>query len=131
MTPAIRGADTLVAWFGSWPSFHDAEILELHLDRSGPCWLKVHAWRMTDKVGEDGYYVLNKHVVVTFHMTDILRLSLEGFSGQNVIFGLAIESDEEGFTINLEPCFGLYGYLTAGEMTVELTPGKPDGSTMP
>ena len=31
MTPNIPGADSIVSWFGRWPSFHDAEIMTLHV----------------------------------------------------------------------------------------------------
>ena len=33
MTPNISGADAVVAWFGEWPTFHDAEVLTVHIDR--------------------------------------------------------------------------------------------------
>jgi hypothetical protein len=33
MTPNIPGAESVVKWFGKWPSFHDAEIMTLHIDR--------------------------------------------------------------------------------------------------
>ena len=42
--PNVPGSDAVVAWFGEWPSFHDAEILELHLDRENVSWVKVHVW---------------------------------------------------------------------------------------
>jgi hypothetical protein len=37
------GTDKIIQWFGQWPSFHDAEILELHLNRTGESWIKIHA----------------------------------------------------------------------------------------
>jgi Immunity protein 50 len=30
--PDIAGADDVVRWFGEWPSFHDAEVLSVHLE---------------------------------------------------------------------------------------------------
>ena len=30
----IEGAKNLRDWFGYWPSFHDAEVILLHLNRS-------------------------------------------------------------------------------------------------
>jgi hypothetical protein len=29
----IPGALSVIEWFGFWPSFHDGEILEVHLSR--------------------------------------------------------------------------------------------------
>jgi hypothetical protein len=31
----LTGAETVRQWFGSWPSFHDAEIISLFLARKG------------------------------------------------------------------------------------------------
>jgi hypothetical protein len=33
--PDIPGADDVVKWFGYWPTFHDAQILSITLNRSG------------------------------------------------------------------------------------------------
>ena len=31
----VRGLDKLISWFGRFPSFHDAELTSISLDRSG------------------------------------------------------------------------------------------------
>ena len=41
---------------------------------------------MTDKLDDRNYYILTKHVVVEFVLTDISDLDLGGFSKQNVVF---------------------------------------------
>jgi hypothetical protein len=33
--PDIPGAALVVGWFGYWPTFHDAEVLSIFLDRTG------------------------------------------------------------------------------------------------
>ena len=38
----IHGAAELHDWFGYWPNFHDAEIINLHLNRTGSSSLRVH-----------------------------------------------------------------------------------------
>src|SRR2546426_1097665 len=97
MTPSIPdlpGAGSLVAWFGEWPSFHDAEILVLHLDREGVSSLKIHVWLATDKsyeLGGQGLYRRDKHAIVTFQLEEIVDLELVDFSSQNVIAGLSAE----------------------------------------
>ena len=48
----IPGAAELNDWFGYWPTFHDAEIISLHLSRSDSCSLRVHTWEMTKEVDE-------------------------------------------------------------------------------
>src|SRR5712692_434714 len=51
---AIDGARELHDWFGYWPSFHDAEIIRLHLNRRGSSSLVIHTWEMTKEVDEKG-----------------------------------------------------------------------------
>src|SRR5262245_49024564 len=86
--PDIPGAHELGSWFGSWPSFHDAEILELRLNRSTESIIRIHTWAMTDELDAKGFYVSDRHVVVTFILNGITSLSLTGFNNQNVIAGL-------------------------------------------
>src|SRR5579863_6498910 len=93
----IHGASELLDWFGYWPSFHDAEIVSLHLNRGENSSLRVHTWEMTKEVDEKGYYVLAKHVVVEFILEAVSGLSLNGFNHQNVIFGLEVEKIDSGF----------------------------------
>jgi hypothetical protein len=66
----INGADHLTDRFGGWPSFHDAEVVRLVLDRHGAngptVEMLVHTWLMTDKVDEQGHYVLENHTLVRF-----------------------------------------------------------------
>ncbi|SRR6266478_1917961 len=93
----IVGREKLFAIFGYWPSFHDAEVIWLKLDRRkndqglGPTLeTQVHAFEMTKEVDEKGFYVLRHHVLVHFRFQDVVDLSLEGFNHQNTLFGLEI-----------------------------------------
>ena len=103
----IEGAKNLRDWFGYWPSFHDAEVILLQLNRSDASTLAVHTWEMTKEVDEKGFYVLAKHVVVEFVMKEVVGLSLNGFNHQNVVFGLAIERVDSGYRLTLEDCYGV------------------------
>ena len=121
----ISEAAVLHDWFGYWPGFHDAEIVSLHLNRKGSSFLRVHTWEMTKEVDEKGCYVLAKHVVVEFILESVSGLRLDGFSQQNVIFGLAIEKTDSGVRLKLDDCYGLAGSIEAERMSLRLTPGKP------
>lgn len=127
---SITGAPELYDWFGYWPDFHDAEIVSLHLNRRGPSYLAVHTWETTKRLNSQGYNECEKHVVVEFILHDISALSLEGFSGQNVIFRLALERTEAGFRLTLAPCYGLSGAVEAQSMSIRLTPGMPPQTTL-
>jgi hypothetical protein len=62
----VAGGADLMRWFGQVPSFHDAEILKLVLCRKGRSFLHLHNWTNTGAVGQDRYYILDRHAIVTF-----------------------------------------------------------------
>src|SRR5262249_56531494 len=113
VVPTIPGADRLVEWFGAWPSFHDAEILEVCLDRRGRSFIRIHTWRMTNEVDAGGHFVRDRHAVVTIWLEGIVGLSLSDFSSQNVIARLDIEVTPVGHRVRLAPCYGLAGEIQA------------------
>ncbi len=141
---SVSGGPELLAWFGYVPSFHDAEIIGLHLNRTGPSTLRIHTWDVTGKVDSKGFFVHEKDVVVTFTLEEIESLELEGFSHQNVIGGLELNriaaetskfgmqsirpprSQPDFYEIVLHPCYGLAGTIRAWGVSLALAPGKPD-----
>jgi hypothetical protein len=105
----IAGADELVTVFGGWPSFHDAEVLWIRLDRQsygrshGPTIeALIHAFEMTSEIDDDGHYGLRNHVLVHFRFAGVGELQLDGFNHQNVIMELAITDIRERQLENLE-----------------------------
>jgi len=85
---AVEGAKNLRDWFGYWPSFHDAEVIELHLCRSSSFSVKIHTWETTKEVDVlHGYNVTVKHVVVEFLFKGISSLSLSGFNNHHDLPG--------------------------------------------
>jgi hypothetical protein len=126
----IPGGPDLLAWFGGrLQSFHDAEILSLELDRKGAtCRIRVHTWEMTRDIDDAGYYRIINDVVVSFELAGVTELHLEGFNHQNVVFGLYVDRSDDGFQIELEPCYGIAGTLTAQTVRIALEPGVPSGT---
>jgi hypothetical protein len=138
----IPGGPELLAWFGGEPSFHDAEIISLSLNRTGISVLEVCGWLTTGAVDADGYLVLEKHAVVTFSVEGIIDLRLDGFSRQNVIYGLVLRrakdrgranyyaapAEPEDIEIELLPCYGLAGFIRARKLAISFVPGHPDKS---
>jgi len=136
----VPGGAELVRWFGRVPSFHDAEIISLDLRRSGKSFLRIHGWVGTDQVDENGHIVLDKDAVVTFALDGIMDLQLDGFSHQNVIYGLKLQratdrgranyysmpQSPEDIEIELEPCFGLDGLIRAKRVSISFEPGLPN-----
>jgi hypothetical protein len=132
----IVGADRLTNWFGGWPSFHDAEVVRLMLDRNGASGptaeLIVHTWLMTDKVDDRGSYVLEKHTLVRFLFELMTSIELAEFNHQNVLFGLEFATEtvegERAFRVTFDPSYGLGGSLVCGRVVVaDLTPCDQHG----
>ena len=123
--PEIPGSAEVISWFGRWPSFHDAEIVELHLHRRRPSSITLFTWTITGKVDDRGYYICEKHALVTFTLSNITELSLKDFSHQNVISSLQLDQTQKGFLIDLAGCYGLHGHLEAESVTVSLEPADP------
>ena len=125
---AIRdapGADVLLEWFGEWPSFHDANVLSIELNSSRTSCVRIHYWETTSEVDTKGYFVQQKHAVVSFLLENLKKIDLDGFSGQGIIFGLTLTRSEEGFQLDLDPCYGVAGTLTAEKIRIEIQPGAP------
>jgi len=139
---SIPGGPELLAWFGYVPSFHDAEIIDLYLNRTGASTLRIHTWEMDPDHRTEDWLPFAKHVVVTFVLEEIVGLDLEDFSPQNVISGLELKRVKEetqsfGMTwiqppvppefyeIVLHPCYGLWGTLRARRISISLVSGKP------
>lgn len=117
----LTGAETVRQWFGSWPNFHDAEVISLSLARKGQSVLRVYP------------YYPHKPATVDFIFENVTDIELQDFTGQNVIMSLRIEiaTDQNGdkvYRLVLGPCYGLAGKIDARSLRVELSPGKsPDG----
>src|SRR6266700_8177774 len=122
--PLAESGEKLTRLFGGWPSFHDAEILELHLDRGHvepeknlhefpSLTLKIHLWEMTKEVDQNGYFILLNHTLATLKFSDLDRLNVAGFNHQNVIMDMEIVRRERTdgpspyFEIEIAPAFGL------------------------
>jgi hypothetical protein len=118
-TDRILGAAQLVAVFGYWPSFHDAEVSWVRLDRrpfgDGQPALEtlVHVFEITNEVGADGYYVLRHHVLVHLRFRDLAELRLDGFNHQNSLMGLTItdirdrQTERVLWEVRIDPAYGV------------------------
>ena len=98
-SPHIRNSHKITDIFGYWPSFHDAEILELRLKvADGEPWvvgsvspaleMVIHVFEMTKDLTSEGYFVLTKHTLVRMRFENVEGLELSDFWFQNCIFDL-------------------------------------------
>ena len=120
----IIGSEKLTNIFGYWPSFHDAEILDLHFWRGDiqtdkgiynfpVLTLKVHLWELTNKVDPKGFLILQHHTLTTLRFYDVNDFQMQGFNHQNAMMRLAVSSEQRTeapspyFAVVVEPAFGM------------------------
>jgi len=91
----IWGSEQIIDWFGYWPSFHDAEIHWIKLQRGIPgqsngssAELLIHTYEITEDKDERGFLDLRKHCLIHLRLEGCTEVKLEGFGLQNILFGL-------------------------------------------
>lgn len=121
--------------FGYWPTFHDAEILTLSLERSGDAGPQliatIQAHEITSEVDEKGYYVLKNRTLVEIRFSGIKELELFDFNRQNAL--LALEIDEianlEELKVVFNAAYGLAGTFCCER--IEVTSATPMPASSP
>ena len=116
----IVDATKVVSIYGV-STFHDAEILELELNREGPL-LLVRLWTFKldrQQVDGSGYFKRTDHCQITFRFASINDLSIQGFNHQNVLSGIIFELIDDGIRVNMEGTFGAQITFRCSKLTVE------------
>lgn len=125
----IPGGEALFDRFGRVPRFHDAKLLEITVSTKGSGLLRIHAWNMTDEVDAAGYFVLDKHVVVTLALEGISAINCTDFDmAPGIILDLEITSLDQRFHIEWSASYGVTGSITAKQVRITSEPGKPSQS---
>lgn len=131
---SLPGGQAIVDWFGFVPSFHDATLEKLEL-ATGTASIVLKAFRMTKEIDSKGYFVLDKHALVTIKLSEVTGIQLEGESGL-IISDLGIRRLSEkpsgwhdgtgpcrgDFEVAWESCWGFDGALFAREVTLAFDP---------
>ena len=121
----ILGLDKLTEWFGRFPRFHDAKILGIALHTDQPSTIRIHAWQMTDKTDERGYFILDRHVVVTISLYEVTFVSLTDFNIPGIVYGLEFTNVGDEVEIAWTGSYGVDGTLRAKRAHIDLSPGRP------
>ena len=123
----IKDSQKLTSLFGGWPSFHDAEVVDLHFWRGD---VKQGNWddRNILPVLTIKMYVLEatqpgashsgNDVLVTLRFHDVNDFKMEGFNHQNAILGFSISIQKRGkfkggenlppyLVVQFQPAFGM------------------------
>ncbi|MGO9483823.1 MAG: hypothetical protein ACLPX9_04440 [Rhodomicrobium sp.] len=121
----IPGGQELIDWFGYVPGFHDAYLLDANFMSNGQSSLRIHAFRMTDEVDDKGYFVLDRHVVVTITLEAVTHINLSDFNLPGIIFELTVSSADGDIQLTWTGSYGIEGTIRAKQARFSLQPGKP------
>jgi hypothetical protein len=132
----LPGGRDVIDWFGQVPSFHDATLERVEV-QDGSASIAIRAFRATTDVGPDGFYILDKHAVVTFQFIGVTGISIVGDARAIVLeIGIrGVTSDEPGWEtcagprsgdieVRFDSSYGLAGAIFAREVRLQLTPKK-------
>ena len=122
---SVPGAQQLFNWFGCWPSFHDAEVLSIELNRTGASKIRVHNFEVSDEVDPKGFNLCRKHCVVTFVLEDLSTVELAHFNHQNALLRLAFYRENDEYVLVFAPAHGIEGTLKAKNVSIEMIPEIP------
>jgi hypothetical protein len=115
--------------FGSWPSFHDAEVYAVRLDSgqrlTAPTSLEldIHVFAVEATMSGERYTFV-KHTLVTLRFEGVEMVELDGFGPQNVLDDLVIEDLGQGvatasrLSVSLPSNNGLGGSFRCEDITV-------------
>jgi Immunity protein 50 len=122
----ISGHEHLTGWFGYWPNFHDAQLLGIDVNTDSTSCVRVYTWEATkDDIDAQEYYILHKHLVVSFFLHGLKDVQLDGFDRENILMRLTVERTPEGLELYLDTIYGVGGIITAESIRVEAKPGIP------
>ena len=120
----VPGAQELFDWFGYWPSFHDAELLSLKVERDGISGLRLHTWEMTRDLDDKGYFKLIKHVVVEFAFEGVTGIGLDEIRHENILMELSLHRKGTEYIVEMNDVYGVSGRIEVKQVSIRLEPGK-------
>jgi hypothetical protein len=126
---SVDGAQALIDWLGFVPSFHDAELLDIELFSNRLGRLRLHAFRMTDKVDDKGYFILDRHVLVTLTLEEVRQISLDYFELRGIISRLQITKTDKRYRVEWQSSYGVDGTIVAKNLRIDFEEWRPGSTT--
>ena len=128
----IRNNKAVVDLYGTWPLFHDANVLTYAnpSPEGQSLTLTLHTWQMTNEVDSKGYFVLQNHALVSFRFDGLFEVDMKAFYAGNILYGMEIFpiGDGSSFRVVLDSVMDKSGSFSArrGEV-VSVIPCNPSG----
>ncbi|WP_137973262.1 Imm50 family immunity protein [Pseudomonas sp. F(2018)] len=136
----VEDSCKLTEVFGYWPSFHDAEVINITLNRdcennTAALTADIHVFEMTNQVSGSGTYICRHHSIVTIFFTEIDGLELDAFNHQNALMQLSIEDisqrqlERVKLSVIFEPAYGFgCNFVCRSARVISVQAGIPQGS---
>lgn len=96
-------------YYGYFPTFHDAEIRKVELDREIPSAIIT----MLDYSRDEMREAKNPSVEIVVRILNITEIELRDFNYQNVLTSIVITEEENKINISINSVFGLSGRIVA------------------
>lgn len=128
----ITNHGAVIAFYGRWPSFHDAQVPAYKKPTADDpsLSLTLHTWRMTEQVDPKGYFVLKDHSLVSFGFDGIFDADMDSFQPGNILFGMSFLrfDDSASFRVELDSVMDMSGAFSASSgRVVSIIPCDPNG----
>jgi hypothetical protein len=81
---------------------------------------------MGREVDAQGYFLSTKHALVTLHIFELTEVELFEFMEAGIMFGLDIETDDNGIILNFDSSYGVHGRIKAKRIVVSFEPETSD-----
>jgi hypothetical protein len=114
----IEGAAKLVDFYGYWPSFHDARVETISIEREGPT--VTIGFTTNDLVVKDGKEQGDLLAKVTLRWYEVEELALRAteWSEENWVWDMNLTAHEKGIHTELLPNDGIGGSILSRRMEV-------------
>lgn len=131
----LPGGQQVLDWFGFVPTFHDASLRRIEITSKSVV-IEIEAFRMTSEVDAKGYFVLDRHALVTLRCSSVTGISLRGSATGTIILQLNIQKigtkppdwdqydgPEVGdYEVKFDSACGFDGSIFGRELSFELVP---------
>jgi hypothetical protein len=114
----------LVEWFGYEHDMHDAEIQTIQLLHPPEVSVvRMRAYRMTPEIDTRGYYVLDRHAIVSFNLEGLKDIRIENWEFCSILFNVEWEWSDGLHKLTLVSTMdGSETIFTAERITVSVEP---------
>ncbi len=117
----VKGDEKLTSIFGRWPSFHDAVVETVQIERVGP------TVTISFRLNELSASGLIHRVDATLRWHEVNQLEIKGVDEEenNWIWGLDLERTAEGVDTVLWQMDGIHGRIRSAGLEVLDVSGEP------